>query len=251
MHPKNMFLGRTGPLRYALMVILMLSLAYPARAAPSSDPFESFNRAMYTFNDAFDRALVKPLAVGYRYVIPSPIRRGVGNFFSNLRAPTTFINDLLQGKPARARETLDRFLLNSSIGLLGFIDIAMPLGKLPHEEDYGQTLAVWGVPSGPYLVLPFLGPSTARDSIAKIPEFLIADPLWEPGDVKVTVARFGLRLIDLRSRLLGVDRILQMQVDPYLFLRETYLQQRSAQISDSAAPRAERPGELEKLLLEE
>jgi phospholipid-binding lipoprotein MlaA len=206
---------------------------------------------MYTFNDVFDRALVKPLATGYQYVIPGPVRRGVGNFFNNLREPTTFINDLLQGKPARARQTLDRFLLNSSIGLFGLIDIATPLGKPSHKEDYGQTLAVWGVPSGPYLVLPFLGPSTVRDSIAKIPEFYIADPLWDPDNVTVTVARFGLRLIDLRSKLLGVDRILQMQVDPYLFLRETYLQQRSAQIGDSAAPGAEHSGELEKLLLEE
>ena len=233
------------------MLILVLSLAHPARAASLSDPLEPFNRAMYTFNDVFDRALLKPLATGYRYVIPRLARRGVGNFFNNLRAPITFINDLLQGKPARARQTLDRFLLNSSIGLFGLIDIATPLGKPPHEEDYGQTLAVWGVPSGPYIVLPFLGPSTVRDSIAKIPEFYIADPLWEPGDLKVTVARFGLRLIDLRSRLLGIDRILQMQVDPYLFLRETYLQQRSAQINDSAAPRAERSSEFEKLLLEE
>ena len=233
------------------MVILMLSLAHSARAAPPSDPLEPFNRAMYTFNDVFDRALLKPLATGYRYVIPSPVRRGVGNFFNNLRAPTTFINDLLQGKPSRARQTLDRFLLNSSIGLFGLIDIATPLGKPPHEEDYGQTLAVWGVPSGPYLVLPFLGPSTVRDSIGKIPEFYIADPLWDPGNLTVTVTRFGLRLIDLRSKLLGIDRILQMQVDPYLFLRETYLQQRSAQISDSATPRAERSEEFEKLLLEE
>ena len=232
-------------------MILVLFLAHPARAAPPSDPLEPFNRAMYTFNDVFDRALVKPLATGYQYVIPGPVRRGVGNFFNNLREPTTFINDLLQGKPARARQTLDRFLLNSSIGLFGLIDIATPLGKPSHKEDYGQTLAVWGVPSGPYLVLPFLGPSTVRDSIAKIPEFYIADPLWDPDNVTVTVARFGLRLIDLRSKLLGVDRILQMQVDPYLFLRETYLQQRSAQIGDSAAPGAEHSGELEKLLLEE
>ena len=233
------------------MLILVLSLAHPARAASLSDPLEPFNRAMYTFNDVFDRALLKPLATGYRYVIPSLARRGVGNFFNNLRAPTTFINDLLQGKPSRARQTLDRFLLNSSIGLFGLIDIATPLGKPPHEEDYGQTLAVWGVPSGPYIVLPFLGPSTVRDSIAKIPEFYIADPLWDPGNLTVTVARFGLRLIDLRSRLLGIDRILQMQVDPYLFLRETYLQQRNAQISDSVTLGAERSEEFEKLLLEE
>ena len=232
------------------MVILVLSLAHSARAGPPSDPLEPFNRAMYTFNEVLDRALVKPLATGYRYVIPSPVRRGVGNFFRNLREPTTFINDLLQGKPVRARQTLDRFLLNSSIGLFGLIDIATPLGKAAHEEDYGQTLAVWGVPSGPYLVLPFLGPSTVRDSIAEIPELYIADPLWDPGNLTVTVARFGLRLIDLRSGLLGVDRILQMQVDPYLFLRETYLQQRSAQIG-GATPGAEHSGELEKLLLEE
>ena len=142
-------------------------------------------------------------------------------------------------------------MLNSSIGLFGLIDIAASLGKPPHEEDYGQTLAVWGVPSGPYLILPFLGPSTVRDAVGKIPEFYIADPLWDPDDTAVTVTRFGLRLIDLRSRLLEVDRILQMQVDPYLFLRETYLQQRSAQIGDGAMLGEGRAGELEKLLLEE
>jgi len=223
-----------------------------ASAQATSDPVQSFNRAMFAFNDAVDRALIRPLAVGYRAVLPQRMRNGVNNFFNNLRAPTTLLNDLLQGKPKRAQQTINRFVVNSTLGLLGFVDIASRLGFPAHQEDYGQTLAVWGIPSGPYLVLPLLGPSTARDALGKVPEFYIADPLWDPDDTAVTVTRFGLRAVDIRSRLLDLDRIVQMQVDPYLFFRETYLQNRQRAIMDGAMPdRAKTNDGLEQQLLED
>jgi len=207
---------------------------------------------MFAFNDAVDRALIRPLAVGYRAVLPQQMRNGVNNFFNNLRAPTTLLNDLLQGKPQRAQQTVNRFFVNSTLGLLGFVDIASRLGFPAHQEDYGQTLAVWGIPSGPYLVLPLLGPSTARDALGKVPEFYIADPLWDPDDTAVTITRFGLRAVDIRSRLLDLDRIVQMQVDPYLFFREAYLQNRWRAIMDGATPdRTEASDGLEQQLLED
>ncbi len=235
-----------------LAALMLLASPVGAGADTAQDPLQPFNRAMFTFNDVVDRALIRPLAVGYRAVLPQPIRNGVNNFFDNLRAPTTLLNDILQGKPKRAQETINRFLVNSTMGVLGFVDIASRLGFPDHEEDYGQTLAVWGVPAGPYLVLPFLGPSTVRDALGRVPEFYIADPLWQPDDTVVTVTRFGLRAVDIRSRLLDLDRIVQMQVDPYLFFRETYLQNRQRAIMDGVKPDSTGKSEgLEQQLLED
>ena len=242
----------SGLLRGALLVLVMLSAPGAALAEPTPDPLQPFNRAMFTFNDAVDRVVFRPLAVGYRAVLPQRVRNGVNNFFNNLRAPTTLLNDILQGKPNRAQETINRFLVNSTIGLLGFVDIATRLGFPEHQEDYGQTLAVWGVPAGPYIVLPLLGPSTLRDAVGKVPEFYIADPLWEPDDTAVTIARFGVRAVDIRSRLLDLDRVIKMQVDPYLFFRETYLQNRQRAILDGGQPdRSGTSEDLEQKLLEE
>ena len=133
-----------GLFKASLLPLVMLSAPGGAVAETTPDPLQPFNRAMFTFNDAVDRVLIRPLAVGYRAVLPQPIRNGVSNFFDNLRAPTTLLNDILQGKPKRARETINRFLVNSTIGILGFVDIATSLGFPEHQEDYGQTLAVWG-----------------------------------------------------------------------------------------------------------
>ena len=239
-------------LKGALLIVVMLSAPGAALAEPTPDPLQPFNRAMFTFNDAVDRVFFRPLAVGYRAVLPQPVRNGVNNFFNNLRAPTTLLNDILQGKPKRAQETINRFLVNSTIGLLGFVDIATRLGFPEHKEDYGQTLAVWGVPAGPYIVLPLLGPSTLRDAVGKVPEFYIADPLWEPDDTAVTIARFSVRAVDIRSRLLDLDRVIKMQVDPYLFFRETYLQNRQRAILDGGQPdRSGASKDIEQKLLEE
>ena len=239
-------------LKGALLIVVMLSAPGAALAEPTPDPLQPFNRAMFTFNDAVDRVFFRPLAVGYRAVLPQPVRNGVNNFFNNLRAPTTLLNDILQGKPKRAQETINRFLVNSTIGLLGFVDIATRLGFPEHQEDYGQTLAVWGVPAGPYIVLPLLGPSTLRDAVGKVPEFYIADPLWEPDDTAVTIARFSVRAVDIRSRLLDLDRVIKMQVDPYLFFRETYLQNRQRAILDGSQPdRSGASKDIEQKLLEE
>ena len=132
------------------------------------DPLEGFNRAMYTFNDKLDKYVLKPVAKGYHAVAPTPVRRSVANFFSNLHDPAVMLNNLLQGKPGQAASDLGRFMVNSTIGIFGLFDVSSKFGLPKHDEDFGQTLAVWGVGDGPYLVLPFFGPSNMRDAPALV-----------------------------------------------------------------------------------
>ena len=129
----------------------------------SHDPLEGFNRAMYTFNDRLDKYALKPLAKGYRAITPTGVRKSVSNFFSNLHEPMVMLNNLLQGKPGQATSDLIRFVVNSTVGIVGLFDVSSKVGLPKHDEDFGQTLAVWGVGDGPYLVLPFFGPSNLRD----------------------------------------------------------------------------------------
>ena len=203
---------------------------------------------VYGFNDTVDRAALRPVASGYRKILPLAARRTVGNFFNNLRLPTTIINDLLQGKPDQARSDFERLVINTTLGLLGGFDVAASLGWPLHKEDYGQTLAVWGVPSGPYLVLPFLGPSTARDALGELPGAYYTDPLTSLENPTATLLRYSLRAIDARANLLDLDPILQQQLDPYLFLREAYLQKRRAEILESEAPLVDSVIDIEKEL---
>ena len=152
-----------------VVVFLVVGFSHPTSAQSTTDPIQPFNRAIYNFNDGVDKILIRPLAVGYRKFIPERLRSGVNNFFNNLRAPTTLINDVLQGKPSRAKETVDRFLINSTLGVLGLVDVASKLGFPDHEEDYGQTLAVWGVPSGPYICLLYTSPSPRDRTRSRMP----------------------------------------------------------------------------------
>lgn len=202
------------------------------------DPLEKFNRGVWNVNQAADKVLIKPATNVYRAVAPKPVRSGVTNFFSNVSEPWSFVNNMLQGKPKRAMQNLGRFVLNTTVGIGGLFDVAGKNGIQPAYEDFGQTLARWGVNGGPYLVLPLLGPSTLRDGVGSGIAFL-ADPInvgIREADVpdKVTYPYRGMMVIDLRSQLMdsGGDAFLKSSLDPYATARSAYLQRRRAAILD-------------------
>ncbi len=205
----------------------------------ANDPLEPVNRAVYVFNDKLDRYVLKPVATGYRAVIPAPVRTGVSNFFRNLREPAVLVNDVLQGKFKDAASDLGRFLTNSTLGVFGLVDVASHFGLDRHNEDFGQTLAVWGVGGGPYLVLPLLGPSNIRDGIG-----LYSDQqLYPPAYMEEQSTAWKLYLIDAidtRARLLDAGDILEQAAgqDPYIFVREAYRQRRRSLIEDGAGAAA-------------
>ena len=198
------------------------------------DPWEPFNRKVHTFNTKFDDSIGRPIARAYVRYLPRPVRRSVGNFFNNLWEPSTTLNSLLQGMFDKAADSFGRFLINSTFGVFGLFDVANVWGLAPQNEDFGQTLAVWGVSDGPYLVLPFLGPSNVRDAFGIATEWYTTDlvPIIFHGTERWVVA--GIRLLDARASVLGLDEALQFQVDPYLFLRESYRQSRNIQINEGA-----------------
>ena len=199
-----------------------------------NDPLEGVNRAILNFNFKVDRFVLKPVAKTYDR-LPRPVRNGVGNFFSNLWEPTTIINDLLQGKWAHAGRDSGRFVINTILGFGGLMDVATHLDLPKRNEDFGQTLAVWGVPSGPYLMLPFLGPSTVRGVVGTVPQYVATDPVYALDTPEQWYAS-GLRLVDARARGLGADDALDLQPDKYLFLREGYRQLRTQAIYDGNPP---------------
>jgi len=212
------------------------SLDAGAVDVPDSDPFEAFNRDMYAFNVDFDKAIGKPVAKAYVKAIPAPVRRSVTNFYYNLWEPSSIINALLQGKVHKAASSSARFFINSTVGILGLFDVAARLDVPRQEEDLGQTLAVWGVKDGPYLMLPFLGPSNLRDATTLGVEWVTTDmvPILFSGTERWVIG--GLRLVDGRTSVLGLEEALEFQVDPYVFLRESYRQSRLVQIHDGALP---------------
>lgn len=213
------------------------------------DPLERFNRSMYRFNDRLDRAVLKPLAIRYVRHVPPPVRTGVKNFVGNLREPTTIVNDLLQGKFKQAGKDSLRFVINTTFGLLGIIDIATYFDLDRNREDFGQTMGKWGVPSGPYLVLPLLGPSSVRDATGLIPQYMYTDLTAGIESDSLLWTIFSARAVDTRAALLKGDRVLAEQLDPYVFVRESYLQRRLSDIHDGQLP--EREDEfLEELLNE-
>jgi phospholipid-binding lipoprotein MlaA len=203
----------------------------------ANDPFEGFNRAMYAFNDTVDRYALKPVAQGYRAVTPAPVRRGVANFFSNLREPIVMLNNALQGKFGQAASDLGRFLTNSTVGVLGLFDVAQHFGMERHVEDFGQTLGAWGVSEGPYLVLPFFGPSTLRDGVGLYADYWAYPPSYL-ADEEAKWALYVLEVVDYRSRLLEAGDILQQAAgeDPYIFVREAFRQRRRGLVYDGAPP---------------
>jgi phospholipid-binding lipoprotein MlaA len=228
-----------SPLR-ATAAILIAMLAAGCAATPgrtvNDDRWEGLNRGVYKFNDTLDRAALKPVAKGYQKITPHWMRVGIGNFLGNLEYPATVVNQFLQGKPKMGLRDTGRFLLNSTLGLAGLFDVATAVGLEANDEDLGQTLAVWGVGSGPFVNLPFFGPSTLRDAPTRMVDFFF-DPItyidapWE--------AIWGERVLDVvhsRAELLPLDGTLQRTYDPYAFIRDSWLQQREFAIFDGNPP---------------
>lgn len=224
------------------MLAAVAFLAGCAIAKPrTDDPWEKFNRKSYAFNDAVDKAVIRPVAVGYRKVTNPPVRRSISDFFTNIRLPVTVANDLLQARPVRALKTSGRFLVNLTLGLGGFFDPASRIGLPLEETDFGITLARWGVPDGPYLVLPLVGPTTTRDVWHLPVDSYFFDPLsiyarnheYKYGQQYLPQV---LYLVTLRSRAIDAESFLQSAYDPYVFLRDAYRQQRLYQLYDGNPP---------------
>lgn len=224
--------------------LLLLCLAASGCASvqgPSEkkDPFEGFNRAMFKFNDGVDRHLLKPVAKGYEKVMPKPVNEGVSNVFSNLDDVIVIINDLLQLKLSQGLSDLGRITFNSTFGLLGIFDVATPMGLPKHNEDFGQTLGRWGVGSGPYLVLPLLGPSSLRDGPGTLADWQV-DPIAHIDDDNERWGVIALKAVDTRAGLLRASRILDTAaLDRYTFLRDAYLQRRLNLVYDGNPPESE------------
>lgn len=200
--------------------------------AEDTDPYESFNRKVYKFNTAIDRAILKPLAKGYDRLLPDTVQRSIGNFFRNLAEPTVIVNSLLQGKFEQSFAVTARFLANSTLGIGGLFDVATKAGVPPQQEDFGQTLAVWGAEQGPYIVLPLLGPRTVRDSFGLVADWY-TDPVTYIDNEPVRYGLRGLNLVDTRWQLMDASRVLEQATDDeYLFVREAYLQRRKSLIRD-------------------
>lgn len=195
------------------------------------DPLEKINRTISTVNDRLDRAIGKPVATAYRKITPQLVQTGVTNFWSNATYPSTIINQFLQGKPLTGLRDLERFLLNTIAGIGGILDPATAAGLDRNDEDFGQTLGKWGVPSGPYIIIPLLGPSSFRDGAGRIAD-RFADPVHFVDDWRWQWGLDGLRLLERRARLLPATEALKDVHDPYAFIRNAYFQQREYVIQD-------------------
>jgi phospholipid-binding lipoprotein MlaA len=215
-------------------------------AAPTSevnDPYIGTNRALYDFNIGFDKLTLRPTAKLYRAVVPEKAKTGVTNFVHHLREPLSFINLLLQGKPGKAAKTFGRFIVNTTAGFAGFRDVATDAGLPRYSEDFGQTLAVWGVPAGPYLMLPFLGPSNPRDFTGFLVDFFSSPSSIVLSREVSPFASYGATatyFLDVRQRALStVDKVLETSTDPYVALRSAYLQRRNFNIADGVEDKSE------------
>jgi phospholipid-binding lipoprotein MlaA len=217
-----------------LVVTACASTGEEPSATAVYDPLEGWNRQVYAFNDGVDRAVLEPVAKGYRAVTNEPIRDGVSNFLRNLNQPVVFANSVLQGKPGAAIDTLSRFALNSTFGVAGIFDLATMADVPEHREDFGQTLGVWGVSNGPYLVLPLMGSSNLRDVAGRG-----VDSAFNPlnyaefeGDTEFRIGTGVAGVVSVRENLIEAVEVLRDQPEPYVALRRNYTQQRAASIRD-------------------
>lgn len=224
-------------MRILIALLAATLLGGCATTADNPDPWEGLNRKTFAFNDALDRAVMKPVAQGYREAVPAFAQEGVNNFFANIEDVGTSLNNFLQGKPREGLTDAGRFLVNTLFGVFGLWDVATPLGLEKHYEDFGQTLGVWGVESGPYFVIPFLGPSSLRDAPARA-----VDPTWYYSDVVDPSGLYwglwGLDKVRERANLLRGESVLeQAALDRYTFIRDAWLQRRRNQVYDGNPPR--------------
>jgi len=226
-------------LRAIVLTAVLVSVS--GCATTNKDPLEGINRGIYKFNDVADRYAMKPVAKAYKAVAPTPVRTGISNFFSNLGTLTTVVNDLLQLKFAQAFTDAGRFVINSTFGIAGFIDVASMDNVPKHQEDFGQTLGYWGVGSGAYLVLPIVGPSTVRDASGLFIDTVTSDPityLHNTGQIRAHNQVRAVQLLDKRTQLLdATDLVDNASIDPYAFMRDAYLQRRASLIQDGLVPK--------------
>lgn len=208
--------------------------------APPADPLEGLNRATFKINDALDNAILIPVAKGYQAVTPQFVRSGLSNAFMNFGEVSTSLNNLLQGKPVDAASDFGRLFVNSTLGILGLFDVATPMGLEKHDEDFGQTLGKWGVGSGPYLVLPLMGPSTFRDASGRLLDGQLSYSRLID-HIPTRNETFGLDIINIRAELLNASKTLEeASLDKYQFLRDAFLQRRLNHVHDGKVPQAAR-----------
>ena len=226
----------------SLLFALLFALAAGGCASSNTpgDPFEGFNRAMFGFNEALDNAVLKPVATGYRNVVPEPVRECTGNVFSNINDVFVAVNSLLQGKVGDAVSDACRVLVNTTVGVLGCFDVASKMGLEKHNRDFGQTFGKWGIGSGPYFVFPFLGPSNIRDGVGTL-IYSNLDPVWA-NHIPTRNVAYSLRAVNRRAELLSASSALEdAALDKYAFVRDAYVQRRQSLIDDGdnkARPRA-------------
>lgn len=220
----------------AAAVAILIGLSGCATTANNpKDPFEGFNRVMFSVHEGID-VVVKPVAQGYDKVAPDPVKAGIGNFFGNIADIWIAVNNFLQGKPADGFSDIGRVLVNSTIGIVGLIDVASDIGLEKHAEDFGQTLGTWGVEGGPYLFWPIIGPRNVRDTFGFVVD-ASADPVMHLEDVSARNALAGVRFIDLRASLLPADKVVeQAAFDKYNYIRDAYFQNRRSAIHDGNPP---------------
>lgn len=229
----------------AALLALAVGCATVAHPDPR-DPLESYNRSMTKFNQAVDDAVFKPVATAYREVLPQPVRTGVGNFFDNLSDAWSFVNNLLQAKPEAALHSFWRVVINTTMGLGGVLDPATEMRLRRQREDFGQTLGRWGLPAGPYLVLPLLGPSSVRDTVG-LPIDFYGQPLGHVNDVSLRNSLWVTRFVDTRARLLQAGELLDAAaLDSYTFTRDAYLQKRHNDVHDGNPPQDEERYDLDE-----
>jgi phospholipid-binding lipoprotein MlaA len=233
---------------WACCLLLLCGCAtVPPAKRDARDPWERMNRATYAFNDKFDKAILRPVARGYRAATPHFVQTGIRNVFDNVDTTIVMINDLLQGQLGGFASDTGRLVINTTLGIGGLFDPATAMGIEKNDRDFGQTLGKWGVKSGPYLVLPFLGPSDVRDTVGKAadtystPRAYIHNPYWDYG-------LWLLEKVDERARLLDADQLLDSAYDPYSFLRNAYLQHRAFKVHGGQSDSEE---ERERKMLEE
>ncbi|HOB67477.1 VacJ family lipoprotein [Ottowia sp.] len=232
----------------ALAGAMLLAMTAGCASAPGADPrdpWEPYNRSMFQFNDKVDKAVLKPVATAYRDVLPQPVRTGVSNFFGNLGDAWSFVNNVLQAKPEAALHSFWRVVINTTMGLGGVLDPATEMRLQRHREDFGQTLGRWGVPSGPYFVLPILGPSTLRDTVA-LPVDMYGRPVGHISDVPVRNSLTGVDIVQTRAGLLATTDLLESaSLDRYSFQRDAFLQKRRNDVHDGSPPTDEERYDLE------
>lgn len=216
----------------SLLIVLFLTPGAPVRALEDQseiDPWEPMNRRIFAFNETLDKYALLPVARGYQFVMPDPAERAVTNFISNVYEFNNIVNSLLQGRPGNALQSAGRFLVNTTVGLAGFLDVATPMGMAPIPADFGQTLYTWGVDSGPYVVLPVFGPRTARSAVGYFVDTYTSIPAFLD-DREYAYLFWAVEAVDLRAQLIKADEI--VSGDRYIFVRNAYLQRREYFLTD-------------------